>query len=147
MTPVTKIFLDTSIFIRFLTRDIEEKYEECKELLALVESGRIKPYISNIVLAEIVFVLTRQYKFPKVEILKDSETILQTRNLTLLEETDTPQALKLYKKYNIKYQDCLIVTQLPRGVTIATYDKDFSKVKSLSAATPEEILKNPRRKF
>lgn len=138
---MTRIFIDTSVFIRLLTSDLKEKYEQSKRLFELVESGKLIPYTSNIVLAEIIFVLTRIYKFPKRNILKDTKVVLQTRNLTLLEETDSLQALKLFRKYNAKYQDCLIATQVPRGVKLVTYDKDFSKMKALlSVATPGQLL-------
>lgn len=137
---MTKIFIDTSIFIRFLTKDIPEKYDECEMLFKHAQEGEVKPYISNFVLFEIVFVLTRQYKFPKKRILQIISQILKIRNITLIEKTDTIEALKFYDKYNIKYGDCVIANQIPRGITIITYDADFSKIPSLKSKTPAEIF-------
>ena len=137
---MTKIFIDTSIFIRFLTKDISERYDECEKVFKLIQGGETQPYISNFVLFEIIFVLTRQYKIPKEKILKDLQQVLKMRNLTLIEKTNTREALKFYGKYNIKYGDCVIATQVPKGVVIVTYDKDFSKVPSLKSITPAEIF-------
>lgn len=137
---MNRIFIDTSIFIRFLTQDIPEKYSECEMLFKLVQDGEIKSYISNLVLFEIVFVLGRQYKFPKKRILQILSQILKIRNITVIEKTDTIEALKLYDQYNIKYGDCVITTQIPKGVTIVTYDTDFSKIPSLKSATPAQIF-------
>lgn len=136
---MTKIFIDTSIFIRFLTQDIPEKYSECERLFKLAQDGRIKPYISNFVLFEIVFVLTRQYKFSKGRMLQVLHQILKIRNITLIEKTDTIEALRLYGQYNIKYGDCVITTQIPKGVTLVTYDGDFSKIPALKPITPAKI--------
>ena len=138
---MAKVFVDTSVFIRFLTKDDIEKYEDCREFLGKIEEGQIRPYISNIVVLEIQFVLIRGYKFPKKEVLKDIEEILSLRNLTLIERSDTKKALSLYKKYNIKYPDCLISLQCPEGAKIVTYDEDFAKLPGIHAAKPADFLK------
>jgi len=139
---VKKVFIDTSIFIRFFTKDIETKYQECEDFFRLIESGSIKPYTSNIVLMEIIFVLTRQYKFSGTKVGKALEKLLDIRNLTLIEKSDTPKALRLFEKYKIKYADCLISTQIPQKTILITYDSDFLKIKSLKTATPKEIISN-----
>lgn len=135
-----KIFIDTSVFIRFLTKDIPEKYDECEKLFQVIQEGDAKAYISNFVLFEIVFILIRQYKFPKKKVLRILGQILKIRNITLIEKTDTNKALRLYKEYNIKYGDCVITTQIPKGATLVTYDGDFSKIPALKPITPAEIF-------
>ncbi len=67
-----------------------------------VESGMIHPYTSNVVIMEILYILTRVYKFAKNEVLKDLRIVLNLRNLTPLEETDTAKALSLFEKFSIK---------------------------------------------
>lgn len=137
---MNRLFIDTSIFIRFFTHDDEKKFEECKQLLELLKSGFLKPYISNIVLAEIVFVLNRQYKFPKDKVRGAIDRLLQIRNLVVIDKTNSLRALKIFADYNIKYQDCLIITQVPRSGKIVTYDKDFKKIKSLTSLTPKDVV-------
>ena len=135
-----KIFIDTSILIRFFTHDLPDKVAECERIFEIIKEGKIKPYISNVVYMELVFVLTRQYKFKKNIVVKALEDLLNIRNLTLIEKTNTKQALEFYKKNNIKYGDCLIATQVPKGVILVAYDKDFSKISSLKSITPAEIF-------
>lgn len=135
-----KIFIDTSILIRFFTHDLPDKVEECERIFEVIKEGKIKPYISNVVYMELIFVLTRQYKFKKNIVVKALEDLLNIRNLTVIEETNTKQALEFYKKNNIKYGDCLIATQIPKGVILVAYDKDFSKIPSLKSITPAEIF-------
>lgn len=136
-----KIFLDTSIFIRYLTQDSQEKYTVCSLLIDQIQTGTIKPYISNIVILETFFVLNRTYRFPRETILAMIDDMLALRNLTLIEVTKTKPALKLYQQHKIKFPDCLIVTQIPGGVTLVSYDHEFSKITSLSLATPDAIIK------
>lgn len=139
-----KVFLDTSVFIRFLTRDDEKKFSQCFQLFELIQSGKIKPYASNIVIQEILYVLTKIYKHPKVNVLMDIDKILSLRNLTLIERTNTTDALSLFRKYKIKYGDCLIATQVPRATTLITYDADFSKIRKLKPTTPANIGMNTK---
>lgn len=135
-----KIFIDTNIFIRFLTGDDEVKSLDCRLLFELITSGKVYSYTSNIVLLEIVFVLTRQYKFPKNQVKEDVMKLMRMRNLTLVESVNTKEALKLFEITNIKLSDCFIAVQVPIGVPIVTYDSDFSKIKGLLVKTPKEIV-------
>jgi len=43
-------------------------------------------------------------------------------------------------KYKVKYGDCLIATQIPKGVTLVSYDKDFDKL-GVGRKEPAELLK------
>ncbi len=135
-----KVFIETSVFIRFLVKDNDKKLEECINLFSLVTEGKIIPYVSSTVISEILFVLTKIYKIPKSSVLDDIGKILAFRNITIIEKTDTPKALFLFKKYSIKYGDCLIVTQVPKGVALVSYDTDFSKVFGIKSITPAEIF-------
>lgn len=137
---VKKVFIDTSVFIRFLTKDDHQKFEQCSQFFELVEEGKIRPYTSNIVILEIQFVLIKVYNFSKAKVLTDIETLLNLRNLILLEKTNTRQALSIYKKHNIKYADCMIATQIPIATKLLTYDEEFSKIDNLTQATPKDFL-------
>lgn len=136
---MTKVFIDSNIFIRFLTQDDPHKAIQCTEFFKKIGEGSLRPYISGLIILEIQFVLIRIYKFPKAKVLDDINTILTLRNLTLIEKANTKIALDLYKKHNIKYADCLIATQIPKGTQLVTYDKEFEKLK-LSTTTPEDFL-------
>lgn len=134
-----KVFIDTSVFIRFLTQDDKQKAQDCEHLFELVEQGKLRPYISNIVILEIQFVLTRLYNFHKNKVLVGISNLLALRNLTLVEITDTKKALSLHKRYDIKYPDCMISTQIPKNTKIVTYDEDFYKIPGILAAKPIDV--------
>lgn len=135
-----KIFLETSFFIRYFTADNPKKFKDCLKLLEYVENGSLRPYSSNIVIFEIFFVLTRIYKFSTSEVVDSIKKIIAIRNLTLIETTNTKDALKLHEKYQVKYPDCLIATQVPQGAKLVTYDEDFSKIGTLLPTTPADLL-------
>ena len=140
IVAVDKVFLETSIFIRYFTADDKRKFKDCVKLLEFIENGKFRPYTSNIVIFEILFVLTRLYGFAKKETLAGIKKILGIRNLTLIETTNTKEAIKIYEQLNVKFPDCLIATQVPAGAKLVSYDADFSKVDSISSVTPGQLL-------
>ena len=135
-----KVFIETSVFIRFLTQDDLDKFAHCVRLFELISEGKIIPYSSNVVIMEIIFILARHYSFPKKQVLDVIESLLRLRNLTLIEKTNTQIAIKLFSKHMIKYGDCLIASQVPAKMTLLTYDADFTKLPSLSVSTPSSQL-------
>lgn len=137
---MTKVFVETSVLMRFLTADDAQKFQDCQALFEKIEQGQIRPYISNVVILEILFLLTKLYKFPKTKVLVDLYKVLALRNLTLIEKTDTKMALNLFERFNIKYADCLIAAQVPKTTTLLTYDEDFKKLTGLKISTPLEVI-------
>ena len=127
-----KVFVDTNVFLRYLVPEDKNSFEQSKKLFGTIEKGTIIPYISSIIVQEIIYVLSRSYKFSYKEICLKLPLLFALRNLVILEKTDTKKAIDLYLKYNIKFGDCLIATQIPKGVMLCTYDEDFKKIPGLT---------------
>ena len=140
MVTFEKVFLDANVILRYVVADHEEPFEECRKLITSIRAGSIRPYISSIVLLEVAHVLYSVYKVPRSEIIKDIATILELRGLVVVEETNFREAFSLHQKTGVKLADCLIATQVPKGVALVTYDRDFAKLPGLTARTPKEIF-------
>ncbi len=134
-----RLFLDTSILVRYFTNDDLKKSNQVKALLSAIEAGRIRPYTSSIVIAELIFVLMRLYKLTKVGALEKVEVVLRMRNMGIEERTDSGKALKLFKELAVKYGDCLIATQIPKGAAICTYDEDFGKIPGVQVVDAGDV--------
>lgn len=137
---MSKIFLDSNIWLRFFLKDIEEQYIAINHLFSLIEEGRFRAYTSSLVFLEINFILSKTYKLPIAQVLVYFEAIQKVRNITILESTNITKAINYYEKCQIKFPDCLIASQLPKGVTLCTYDTDFKKIRSLPLATPKTLI-------
>ncbi len=135
-----KIFLDTNIFLRFFLKDEESKYKTVYELFEKIEGGMFNPYTSSIVFLELNYVLRRIYKLSVKEVLDHINAIKKMRGMTIVEQTDTDNAIELYRKHKIKLGDCYIAVQIPIGAVLLTYDEDFGKIENLNPQTPETIL-------
>lgn len=135
-----KIFLDSNIFLRFFTPEDAKTYQECGRLIKEIEVGSHQPYVSAIVVLECGYVLQKLYKFSSKQVEQAIETVLSMRNLTVIETTNTKRAFAFHKKTHVKLSDCLIARQVPAGVTLVTYDREFSKLPGLTVRTPKEII-------
>ena len=136
---MTKLFLDTNVWLRYFLKD-NEQYEAVEQLLHAIDEGKFLSYTSSIVFLEIVFVLGKTYNLSDDKILKYLTAIREVRNITLIEKTDSGKALHYFNNYHPKYSDCLIASQLAEGMILVTYDHEFSKIKGLILKTPAEII-------
>jgi len=133
-----KLFIDTNIWLRFLLQD-NDQAKACQNLIELIETGKFRVYASSIVMLELNYVLSSSYKIKPSQVVKDIKAILKTRNLVLIEETDFGKALNWHEKFKVKLADCLIGSQLPKGMILVSYDKDFKKL-PVNLTTPENLL-------
>ncbi|MBI2405051.1 PIN domain-containing protein [Candidatus Gottesmanbacteria bacterium] len=135
------ICIDTNVCLRFLVGDDPQKLTTCRKLFEIIDQGKIRPYISSIVLLEIYWVLTSFYRNTKHQVQEALEKIMSIRGLVIVEKTDFRTAFALHQKTGMKLVDCLIATQVGRGIVLCTYDSEFKKISSLTVATPEQVIK------
>lgn len=135
-----KVFLDTNIFIRFFVPEDEETHERVRSLIEKCGKGNFLPYTSSFVLLECSFILHRIYGFPDIRVQDCLEKIIAMRNMIVVDRSDTRRALEMWEKTRVKFTDCLIATQVPKGVILVTYDRDFAKLHGIIAKTPKDIV-------
>ncbi len=63
-------FLDTNIFLRYLTRDDAQKHQACLALFQQAEQSQVSLVTSEAVIAEVVYVLSspKHYQLPRPRI-------------------------------------------------------------------------------
>lgn len=135
-----KVFLDSNIWLRHLIGDQNFMQAECSRLLASVEQGFVTPYASAIVLLEVGYVLHSVYQMTTGKTIECLDAILKTRGLTVIDKTRYRSALALHRKTGVKMSDCLIATQLGKGITLCTYDREFLKIPHLIVVEPKDVL-------
>ena len=128
---VTKVFVDTNVFLRFLTNDDPVKAKRVEILFRQAIKGQIQLITSLLVMAEIVWTLESFYHLTKTDIASKVEIILNTPNLLCPQAEIIVMALDLYVQENIDFIDAFHAHDLQtQGVSqIATYDhKHFKRV-------------------
>ncbi len=137
-----RYFLDTNIFLRVIVKDDVVKASHCERIFTAMEEGKIRCFVSSIVLAEIVWTLLSFYKFSKPEVVRIFSSILSLKYLRIQEGCRYFLALEYYKDYPVKFIDALIASSdliQKKKATIVSYDRDFDKMKQ-KRVEPSEII-------
>ena len=122
-------FVDTNIFLRYLTRDDEKKAANCRKLLLAAENGEVKLFTSDLVFAELVWVLqsTATYNLKPSEIRDIILPLLYMKGLKVPSRDIIANALELFSNTNIDYIDAYHAEILKdNGIKeIYSYDQRF----------------------
>ena len=131
-------FVDTNVFLRYLTRDDPSKYEKCRELFRKAVEGEIEIATSEMVIAELVWTLLSYYKVPKGDVIEKVSIIMGTESLFIPEKNIIADALVIYARKNIDYIDAYnAVFMKNQGLQeIYSYDEDFDTIETLQRKTP-----------
>ncbi len=131
-------FVDTNIFIRFLTNDIPQKADACEKIFKKAIEKKESLFTTDLVIAEIVWVLESFYKLGKKDIRGKLEKILNTPNLTCPNKDLILLALTLYAKENIDFIDAYNALILKEaGISeVYSYDKDYNSVNWITRLEP-----------
>lgn len=140
MTSADVLFLDTNIFIRYLTRDDPDKAARAYELLQRIEQGTQRATTTEAVLTEIVYVLSakRLYNLPRPIIRQRLTELLDLRGLRLRHKPVYRRALDLYASTGLDFEDCVIVGQMEheRLTRLASFDTGCDGIPGITRIEP-----------
>ena len=133
-----KVFVDTNVFLRYLTKDDLTKYERCMEVFKRALHGEVILTTSAMVIAELVWTLLTYYKVPKSEIVQKVSIIVNTEFLSIPGKEIIADALVLYGRKSIDYIDAYnaIFMRQQSVSKIYTYDSDFEAIEGLQKEEP-----------
>jgi predicted nucleic acid-binding protein len=117
-------FIDTNLFIRYLTNDDPQKADRVDRLLDQATNGEIKLISAETVMAEVVWVLESNYQVEKAEIAKMLKAILSTPGLEVLNGKIIENALQYYANQNVDFVDAYIVALMQKHNIEGIYSFD-----------------------
>jgi len=128
------VFVDTNVFLRFFVRDVDSQYEKARTLFEKAEAGKIKLETSELVVAEIVWVLESFYGFSRKEIVEVLTTLLASRNLKIANHAKIAHAAALYASGTMDFIDAYNIAYMrsKAHTRVATFDnKHYKKVEGI----------------
>lgn len=130
--------LETSVLIRYLTKDDPHKANRCERLFKETQGGRNVLYVTHLVIAETIWVLESHYEFPRSAIAEGLRRVLNTPHLICDEAPLLLAALDLYESKSHSFIDAYHATILPaHGITeLYSYDTDFDQVAGITRREP-----------
>ncbi|MDA8433181.1 MAG: PIN domain-containing protein [Nitrospiraceae bacterium] len=135
---MSRKFVDTNIFLRYLTKDDPAKYERCRELFKKAVEGKVSLETSGMVVAELVWTLLSYYKVPKADVIEKISVIVATEGIYIPDRDIITDALVLCGRHNIDYIDAYnaVSMRYHRMNAIYSYDEDFDKVEGVRREEP-----------
>jgi len=121
------VFVDTNVFLRFLTADEPRMAEDCRRLLERAEDGELQLQTSHLALAEIVRTLQSHYRVPRAAIAAMLGDLLALRSLRVDHKEMLRAVADLYGSTNVDFVDAYhALDAARRGIErICSYDRDF----------------------
>ena len=135
-------FVDTNVFLRYLTGDDEIKAQACYELFQRVNQGEEELFTCEAIVSEVVYVLSSTrapYRLSHDEIRPRLVPILTLRGLRLPQKRVYLEALDLYASSPyLDFEDALAVAHMQRqGIAeIVSYDRDFDRIAGIRRTEP-----------
>lgn len=138
---IERAFIDTNLFLRYLTNDIPEQADRVEDLLQRAALGEVVLVTTSLVIAEIIWTLGSFYKLPRDQIRDRVLAILNTPGLEVAEADLLIEAVTNYAAKNVDFIDAynaawMVQQQLS---TAYTFDrKHFSRFENIVVKTPGE---------
>lgn len=134
---MNRYFVDTNLFLRFLTNDIPEQAELLENLLEKSKRGLVKLVVNSMVFAEIVWTLQSYYKYPKSKIDEIVSSIAASPAFEINEREILLQALEDFNSLNIDFIDAYIGAWMQNNGVDSIYTlniKDFKRIPGIKIA-------------
>ena len=115
------IRVDTNYIIRYLINDNIEMADIAEEILTTKNV-----FISNEILAEVVYVLFGVYKISKEDISNQLLYLIDFENISVSNYEIIKKTLNIFKNKNLDFVDCLLCAYSTKD-EIMTFDKKLNK--------------------
>ncbi|MCJ7797244.1 MAG: PIN domain-containing protein, partial [Thermoleophilia bacterium] len=135
------LFVDTSVFLRFLTNDVPEQAAAVEAFFRRAAAGEVRLVTNTMVVAEIVWVLESYYRLARTDVQERAMAVAHMDGLVLPELEIVTDALLAYAESTVDFVDAYNacwVRQL--GLCrVATFDKrHYSRFEGIAIHTPGE---------
>jgi predicted nucleic-acid-binding protein len=133
-----KYFVDTNIFLRFLTRDQEKQYQAIKVFLKNAPQKKINLVTSSLVIFEIIWTLLSYYEETKEDVVDKITSLLELPSLEVEHKEIFLESLTIWQQTNIDFNDAFNYVWARKKNTDAIYslDKHFDRLPQLSRLEP-----------
>ena len=122
---MSKVFVDTNVFLRFFTLDDEGQHEKAAALLRQADAGQVQLVTGPPVLFEIAWVLRSAYGASREKILDALSAIAATPGLELLDAGTADEAITRARESNADFADAYIAAAAARAGAeqVATFNR------------------------
>ena len=116
--------IDANVVLRYLLKDNEVLFNKA---VKIIELNNV--LLTNVIIAEIVYVLEKVYKIPKAEISLVLKELFAQKTVHITERNLIILSLDYYNEYNIDFADAVLLSySIVENSEVFTFDKKLSKL-------------------
>jgi predicted nucleic-acid-binding protein len=131
---MTNKIVDTSVVIRYLTEDDQDKADRAEKLFRDSKEGELE--IPDIVFAEIVWVLESFYDLEKPKVLEKLKALLAFDKIAM-NRSVLEKAIDTYALENVEFIDCYLAALASEGEkAVVSFDEDFDMIETVDRIDP-----------
>lgn len=129
------IALDSNVLVRWLVQDDPKQVRRVKRLFERLEKDDEAAFISDVVLAETVWILEASYGAGREEVAASLREMLRAKQLAFSADDRIHRALEAFEEGRADFSDYLIqaIANDRDCETVYTFDKALLKGKGFSA--------------
>jgi predicted nucleic-acid-binding protein len=131
------IGIDTNVLVRVIVADDPKQASVARDFIRERCTPDDPGFISNIVLAELAWILAQSYGYSRIEIADAIERIMETTQLQVESPTDVASALADYRAGPAGFSDCLIghINHTAECSHTVTFDRRAAKLPGFKLLT------------
>ncbi len=136
------VFIDTNLFLRYLTNDQPKMADEVERLLRRAAAGRITLVTHVLVIAEIVWTLASFYKVSREDIRDKVIAIVNTDGLEVENAGLILQVAIAFADKNVDFIDAYTAAWCAANLVpaVCTFDQShFKRLTGVNAKLPNDI--------
>lgn len=137
-----RVFIDTNLFLRYLTNDQPKMADEVEKLLRRAAAGRIRLVTHVLVIAEIVWTLSSFYKLAHEDIRDKVIAIINTDGIEVENAGLILQAAIAFAEKNVDFIDAYTAAWCAANAVpaVCTFDHShFKRLAGVVAKSPNEV--------
>jgi uncharacterized protein len=133
-----KVFIDTNILLRYLTKDDPVQYPRCRNLFKKAQNGEMLLVTSTLVIAELIWTLASYYRVSKEQIIEKASIIIGSAAIQIPDKEIIAEALVIYARKHVDYIDAYnaVLLRHLNLKEIYSYDRDFDKIEGIDRLEP-----------
>lgn len=136
MTP--RYHLDVNVVLRFLRADDPQQSPAAAKLFASANAGKAQLCLSDVTVAEIVYVLARAYKHGNSDAAQKLIPFVQSDAIEVENRRRVLDALQRAAQSNVDFGDAyLAATAAERGDKVASFDQDLQSFNDIITVVPQ----------
>jgi predicted nucleic acid-binding protein len=135
---MARLLLDTNVIVRFLTGDHPAHSPRSRSLFALAAAGDVTLVVTDLALAETVWVLQSFYKLDRGAIAAALKDLIESTGIEVENKAVLLSALRNFAQTDVNFVDAYdAAIAAAESIAIASFDRDFDQFVDVKRVEPK----------